>query len=81
MNAAIYDTILQALRAFYVVGLPVVVVLTVAGALAALLQTALGVQEQTVSYAVRLVAFVVLLYAFLPVAAQTVMSVAELALR
>ena len=81
MNPQIIDVLHNALRAVYLVGLPIVAVLTITSGLASILQTALGMNEHTLNFAMRLIALIVLLYIFTPAAADTLTGLAKLSLR
>ena len=72
MNDQIYDAFLMALRTLYLVAAPALLVIFVAGSLASILQAAISVQEATMNYAVRLIAFVLLAYLILPAAIQSI---------
>ena len=71
MDAALHNLLLQALRTLYVLAAPLVLVLFVAGSIASIMQSALSVQEATMNYAVRLIAFVLLVYLLFPTMVQT----------
>lgn len=81
MDIEINEILLQALKALYLIGVPIVVVVFLASSLTSLLQSAMAVSESSVNYAVRLVAFVLLIYLLAPTLSQTLLSLAELAFR
>ena len=76
-----YDVVLLGLRTLFVLGVPVVLALAVAGTIIGALQSATAIQEPALGYAVRLLALVCLLYVLLPTAIPTLIALAELAFR
>lgn len=81
MQGHLYDVYLEGLRTFYIIAAPTILVIFVASSLASILQSALSVQEPTMNYAVRLIAFVILLYLIAPTVIQSMISLAEFAFR
>ena len=81
MHNQLYDVYLEGLRTFYLIAAPTVLVIFVAGSLASILQSALSVREATMSYAVKLIAFVILLYLILPTVVQSMMNLSEFSLK
>jgi len=74
-----YEVVSQALRVLFLVGAPVIIILSLAGTLIAALQSATTIQEPALGYAVRMIALVALLYFFFPAASQSVLDLARLA--
>lgn len=70
MSDHLYDIFLLALRIIFLLALPVAGILAVSGLLAGFLQSATGVKEQALNYAVKLVVFIFLAYLFFPVAGE-----------
>ncbi len=81
MSNQLYDVFLMALNSLYLVAAPSILVIFVAGSLASILQSAISVHEPTMNYAVRLIAFILLLYLILPAAIQTITDMAVFALK
>lgn len=81
MSDQLYDVLTAALRTFYLIAAPTVLVIFVAGSIASILQSAMSIQDATMSYAVRLIAFVVLLYLILPTIVHSMTDLAEFAFR
>lgn len=75
-SGAEYDLIFDALYYLFIVGFPIVLAASLAGTLAAALQTVTAIQEPALGYAVRLTAVVVVLYFFMP---QIISGLLELA--
>jgi type III secretory pathway component EscS len=80
MSNDIYDILILGLRSLYILSAPLILVVFVAGSLASILQSALSVQEETMNYAAKLIAFVLLMYLVVPSAAQQLLVLAERAL-
>jgi len=70
------DILIELLRTLFIVGLPIVLFLAIAGLLAAAFQAATTVVEPALGYAARLVALVVVGYLFLPTFIDAVSAVA-----
>lgn len=68
--------LIEGLRTVFIVGVPVVVGVAVAGLIVAALQSATTVVEPALSYAVRLVTVVVLGYLCLPMFIEAVSALA-----
>lgn len=81
MENQIYDVFLMAIKSLYLIAAPTVLVIFVAGSLASILQSAISVQEATMNYAVRLIAFVLLLYLIMPAAVRSVTELTTFALK
>ena len=74
-----YDLAVEALRALFLLAVPVVIVAAVAGTIIGALQSATTIQDSALSYAVRLGAVVALLYFMLPAINRSIMSLATTA--
>jgi flagellar biosynthesis protein FliQ len=70
------DILIELLRTLFIVGLPVVLFLALAGTVAAALQSATTVVEPALGYAARLVALVIVGYLFLPTFIEAVSALA-----
>jgi len=81
MYGAEYDVIVQGLRVLFLVGFPVVIVLSIAGTVISALQAATTIRDPALGYAVRLIALVLVLYMILPSSLQALSSLAEMAFR
>ena len=81
MQDQIYDTFIMALRSLYLIAAPTVLVIFVAGSVASILQSAMSVQEATMNYAVRLIAFVILIYLIYPAAVRSISELTVFALK
>lgn len=81
MQNQLYDVCLLALKTFYLIAAPTVLVIFVAGSIASILQSAMSVQEATMNYAVRMIAFVAMLYLITPTIIQSMLDLAEFALK
>ena len=81
MSIEVSELLAQSLRALYLIGLPVVVVVFLASSVASILQSALAVREGSINYAIRLVAFILLAYLMMPSVSQTLITLAELAFK
>ncbi|RMG42584.1 MAG: flagellar biosynthetic protein FliQ [Candidatus Dadabacteria bacterium] len=62
LDNQIYDISIEALRTLYLVGIPILLAITVASLLVSFLQAATTVRDTAISYSVRVLAFVVLMY-------------------
>jgi|GEM_PF-1740296 len=60
----IHDVLGEALRALFIIGLPVVVISAVAGTVTAAFQSVTTAHEASVGYAAKLIAVLVVLYLF-----------------
>jgi len=75
-----YDLILQAIKVLFLTCLPILAVLSVAGILSSILQVVTGIHDPALSYAVRVLALIALLYFLIPSLWQSIVSLAEMAL-
>ena len=66
MAQAEYEIVYQGMRVLFLLGLPVVAAVSLAGTLAAALQAATTIQDPAIGYAARLGALVAVLYFLLP---------------
>ncbi len=80
-DAASYDLLYQAIKVVFLTALPVLLVLGISGLLAGVLQAATGINDIAVSYGIKMLALVGLLYFFLPAWFDSISKLAELALR
>ena len=81
MPQAQYDLVYAALRTLFLSALPVVVAVSLAGTLAAALQSATAIHDPALGYAARLLALLVVLYLVLPSSIDALVSLAQLAFR
>ena len=81
MDGQVFEVMRLALQAVLVVGAPVVLVLSLAGTLVSVLQAATLIHEPAVGYGVRVAALAVLIYFLYPAAAETLLRLAETAMR
>ena len=82
MNSGIErDAIILALRALFLMGLPVVVGVALVGTVAAIFQASTATYDSALSYAARLLALVLVLYLFTPGSLQLITSLFEMAVR
>lgn len=77
LSPEIQTLLFEALRTLYMILLPLVVAISLSGALISFLQSASTVQEQALSYAVRLLAFVLMLYLLLPMFSESLTLLAR----
>lgn len=75
----IYEVISQGLRVLFILGLPVVAVVSVVATIVAVFQAATTLHELTLAYAAKLVALVVVLYMLFPLYSRSLLRLAELA--
>ena len=75
------ELVMLAVRTLLLITLPLVLVVTIAGAIVAGLQSATNLHEPAIGYAARLVAILGLMVLLLPDAIQSVLSLAEAVLK
>ena len=75
----LYTVLLEALRALFLIVVPMTVSVTVAGALAGIFQTSTAITDAAIGYALRLVAACAVLYFFFPAFSRAVIDLTELA--
>ena len=80
MDAGHHEIVVEAMRAIFLLGLPVVLALALVGTVSAALQTATALQDSALSYAVRVLTVIVVLYLMAPLAAQQLTKLAVMAL-
>ena len=80
MNSSLYDLAIEAIRLLFVVGGPLIVVTGLAGTLVSLVQTVTSLPDPALSYGVRMLAVVAVLYLLLPSAIQSLMLLMRQAL-
>ena len=73
------DIALEALRILFLQGLPIVIVLAVAGTIISALQSATAINEPALGYAVRLLALVAALYFILPATIKAILDLTQVA--
>lgn len=78
LDPEIQELLLYALRIVFLLALPVVIVLSIAGTLVAAFQAATTLRESTVSYAIKLFALLALLYFTYPAFSRSLLSLAEM---
>ena len=76
-----YAVIAEGLRTLFLIALPISLGVGIAGTLVGTLQSATTIQDHSLSYVVRLIALVGLLYIFGPMAVEALASLMELALQ
>ena len=80
LDATQYDIVLEAMRVLFLIGLPLVVGVTLAGAFGGALQGATSIRDSVISYSLRLLALVAVLYFFLPSTGRALMALARMSL-
>lgn len=73
------DFLFEALRAFFVLAFPVVVVLALAGILVAAFQGATAIRDGASAYAIRLLALIGALYVLFPLYSRTLIDLVRAA--
>lgn len=81
MNAALHDLIIEALRAYFLLSVPLLVGLSISGMLASVLQAATSIQEEALQFSVKVMVLLAMAYFFFPAAGASMMRLAELAFR
>ena len=81
VHSELYPVLLEAVRAFFLIVIPVTAAVAIAGGLAGALQTSTAITDVAIGYAARLLAAVVVLYFFLPSFGRAVLALAEQAFR
>ena len=76
-----YEMLQEALRVLFLVGAPIVLITAAVGTIVSGLMAATTIQEQALSYAVRLAVVVLVLYMMMPLAARSLTTLGEMALR
>ena len=80
MGTEVASQVLEAgLRTLFVLGLPMVIAVAIAGGLFAIVQAATTVRDDAISYAVRLISLVVVLAMLYPVFRDAFLDLAVLA--
>lgn len=79
-NVTLYQVMLEALRTLFLMGVPVVIALSIAGTILGALQSATSVHEPALAYGAKLLTLVVLLYFFLPHVAESLLSLMRMVL-
>ena len=79
MDAQQYDLLVEALRVLFVVCLPVIVALALAGTLVSALQGVTGLNDSASAYALRLIVLVMVLYFFFSSMSESIVNLARMA--
>lgn len=79
MDAQQYDLLLEALKVLFLLCLPVIVGLAIAGTLASVLQSVTGLNDPATLYALRLIALVMILYFFFSTMTESILNLARMA--
>ena len=75
------DLIMEALRVFFVLALPMVALVSLASTLVSALQGATAIPDPALGYAVRLLAAISVLYFFGPAAIHSLLALTEMVLK
>lgn len=75
------EVLSEGIRTLFILGVPVVLVVSLAGTLSSVIQTVTSIQDPSISYAVRLIALVSLIYFFAPMIQQHIIILAEMAFK
>ncbi len=76
MDPLHYDVILEAMKALFLMCLPIVLALALAGTLVSAFQSVTGLTDPASAYAVRLITLVLVLYFFFSAMSQTILNLA-----
>jgi len=79
MPQAQYDIVYLGLQALFLLAVPVVVAVSLAGTIAAVLQSATSIQDPALGYTARLLALLLVLYLVLPSTVDIIISLARTA--
>ena len=74
-----YEITVEALRVLFLLGLPLVLAMALIGTIGAALQTATAIHDSALTYAIRLITLVVLIYLLLPTAVQSLLNLTKMA--
>ena len=77
----VYDVILEAFKALFLLGVPVVIAATVAGTLVGAIQGVTGIHDAAIGYTVKLIAVAGTIYILWPGVTRAVTDLMALALR
>ena len=81
IDGIVYDAIVEGIRTLFVVCVPIVAAVAVAGFVMSIIQSATTITDPALSYAVRLAAFGAVAYVLLSSFIQTIYSLTESVLR
>ena len=81
MEGALFEIMRQGFRALILAGLPVLIATSLAGILVGVLQSATSVHDSASAYAVRVLAFALVIYLMYETFWRTLISLFEFALR
>lgn len=80
-DSALEQVMIQGFRVLFMLSLPVLIVASLSGILVGALQAATSIRDPASAYAVRLLALIVVFYAFSSTIAQQLTNLAEMAFR
>jgi len=78
-DAVTAELLVEALRILFLLAVPVVIVTALAGTIISALQSATTIDEPALSYAIRLLAVIILFYFMFPVFSRSLVILSELA--
>ena len=81
IGGELYSVMLEGFRALFLIVVPVTVAVTLAGALAGLMQASTSIADVAIGYALRLGAAAIVFYLFFPAFSRSVLKLAELAFK
>lgn len=81
MDAKLYEISVEAIRALFLIGAPILVAAVVAGLVMGAVQSATSIQDRALGYAAKLSAVVAMIYVMLPAIDRSFRSLAETAFR
>lgn len=81
MDSACTEIIVQGLRALFLLSIPILAGITIAGVFVGILQSVTTISDPAIGYAVRLIAFLGVLYVMLPAFMQSAIGLFESALK
>lgn len=76
-----YTILMEGLKVLIMAGLPIVVVLALAGTLVSALQSATGISDPALGFGVRILSLVLVLYFMLPSVLRSLMTLTEMIYR
>lgn len=79
MDTSLYDAMYFCMRSLFLIAVPLVISVSIAGILAAALQGATSIKDNASLYAVKLVALLITLYILLPSFTDSIVTLARLA--
>jgi type III secretory pathway component EscS len=81
MTNDLHDLFIEGIRALFLISVPITLGVAIAGSLAGLVQTVTTLQDSGTAYAVRLIGLILVLYSGIAVMSDTIVALAERALR